>query len=81
MADFRIETHRIISITKASEYLALSTENKAWYNLFMSAGKINLETGSLAQEKLWGMFDAESNTGADLRDPENRFVLVPAAEE
>ena len=81
MADFRIEAYRIIDITKASEYLALSVEDKAWYNLFISAGIVNLEVGSLAQEKLWDMFGEETNTGAELRDPANRFVVVPAVQE
>lgn len=79
MAEFRMETYRILDITQASEYLALSAENKAWYDLFMSCGVINLETGSLAQEKLWGMFDENSNTGKELRDPDNRFVIIPQA--
>ncbi len=81
MAEFLIETYRIVSLTKASEYLALSAENKAWYNLFVSAGLIDLSTDSLAQEKLWGMFDTESNTGSDLRDVSNGLVLPPPVEE
>lgn len=81
MEDFRIETYRILDVTKASEYLALSDENKVWYDLFISSGIVNLAEGSLAQEKLWGMFDEESNTGKELRDPANRFVIIPQEEE
>lgn len=75
------EAYRIISLTKASEYLALSAENKAWYDLFISAGLVDLTEGSLAQEKLWDMFDAESNTGSDFRDVNNGLVVPPAIEE
>ena len=81
MTDFRIEAHRIIDITRADEYEALSDSDKEWYKIFMSAGVINLETGSIAQDKLWDMFEAESQTGTELRDEDNRFVLVPAEEE
>ncbi len=81
MADFLIETYRILNLTKASEYLALSDGNKAWYNLFVSAGKVDLSVGSLAQEKLWDIFDEETNTGADFRDVVNGLVQPPPTEE
>ena len=81
MADFRIETYRILNATEASEYQALSAANKDFYKIIISAGIVNLEPGSIVRETLWGMFDDESVTGQALRDPENRFVLIPAAED
>lgn len=81
MTEFLIETYRIVNFTKASEYLALSAENKVWYSLFVSAGKVDLSTNSLAQEKLWGMFDDESSTGKDFRDVDNGLVAPPPVEE
>ena len=68
------ETYRILNCTKASEYLALSDQNKDWYRLFISAVHLDLSEGSLAREKLWDMFDEESNTGKEIRNPANGLV-------
>ena len=77
MAEFLVETYRIVNLTKASEYFALSDNDKEWYKLFVSAGIINLEEGSLAKEKLWDMFDEESNTGRDFRNINNGLLPNP----
>lgn len=81
MTDFRIETYRILDITKASEYLALSNQNKAFYDIFISAGIVNLSEGSVVQIALWNMFDENTETGQKLRDESNRFVLIEQEEE
>jgi len=80
MSEFKVETYRIINSTKASEYAALSAGNKEWYKIFISAGIIDLEEGTLAREKLWDMFDAESNTGKNFRDI-NKGLTKPAVIE
>ena len=81
MPDFRIETYRILNVTEASEYQALSAANKDFYKIIISAGIVNLAPGAIVRETLWSMFDEESVTGQALRDPDNRFVLIPAVEE
>jgi len=81
MPDFRIETYRILDVTKASEYQALSDNDKALYNLFISAGTVNLEENSIVQKKLWNMFGENTETGQRLRDPLNLFVLIPQQPE
>ena len=79
--EFLIETYRILELTKAREYLALSDENKIWYNLIISAGKVDLSEDSLAKEKLWDMFDEDSNTGKDFRNVEKGLINPPVIEE
>ena len=81
MAELLIQTYRILSITKASEYQNLSETDKAWYNLFISAGIVDLQEESLVQEKLWDMFNEETNTGRELRDVNNGLTLPQVAEE
>lgn len=77
LPEFLIPTYRILDATDSSEWAALSDLNKQIYQLFMSVGKLNLQTGSIAQVRLWAMFGAGTVTGAALRDPANRFVEVP----
>jgi hypothetical protein len=39
----------ILENTDATEYLALAADKKAWFQLFISAGTLNMNTGSQAR--------------------------------
>jgi len=75
--EFRIETCRILSITKLSELVALSDTNKELFKLIISAGTVDLQDGSWVKDRLWTMFPENSVTGSALRNPDNRFILIP----
>jgi len=77
MEEFRIETHKILSVTKLSELAALSDTNKEIYKLIISAGTVNLNEDSWVHDRLWAMFPVGSETGDALRNVDNRFVLIP----
>jgi len=75
--EFRIETYRILSVVKLAELSGLSDNNKELFGLIISAGIVDLQDNSWVKNRLWLMFPADSVTGAALRDPENRFVMIP----
>jgi hypothetical protein len=81
MPSVTMKTYRIVNVTDATEYNALSDNNKAAYNLIMSCGITDLEPGSPAYNHLWSMFPEGTTTGDALRDPANRFLVRPAEEE
>lgn len=68
MAQFLIETYRILSLTDWDEYIVLTGQAKKEYNLIISAGKVDLSEGSLVQTRLWGIFPQGTVTGDTFRD-------------
>jgi hypothetical protein len=81
MNEFRIETYRIFNITDLGEYRKLTDKQEKLYNLIMSMGIVNLNEISSARNILWDMFPEGTITGDALRDPVNRFILIPQEEE
>jgi hypothetical protein len=47
-----IYTYQILEATDSDEYTALNANKKAWYNLFISAGILDMGDGS----KAWDLF-------------------------
>jgi len=47
-----IYTYQILEATDSDEYTALDANKKAWYNLFISAGILDMSDGS----KAWDLF-------------------------
>jgi DnaJ-class molecular chaperone len=47
-----IPTYKILEATDSDEYTALDANKKAWYNLFISAGTLDMSDGS----KAWDLF-------------------------
>jgi hypothetical protein len=47
-----IYTYQILEATDSDEYMALDANKKAWYNLFISAGVLDMGDGS----KAWDLF-------------------------
>ena len=72
-----MSTGRILSVTNLQELSNLSDTNKELFKLIISAGTVDLHEDLWVRDRLWTMFPADSITGAALRDPENRFILVP----
>lgn len=61
-----VQTHEILDATDASEYNALSDNNKDAYKMIISCGLVDLSDNTSARTKLWNMFDAQSTTRANL---------------
>ena len=72
-----MSTSRILAITDLQELSDLSDTNKELFKLIISAGTVDLHEDLWVHDRLWAMFPADSITGAALRDPENRFILIP----
>lgn len=47
-----ISTSKILEATDSDEYMALDANKKAWYNLFISAGMLDMSDGT----KAWDLF-------------------------
>lgn len=78
---FTVETSRIFEITEPSEYLALNAINKHAYDVIMSLGKVDFNEGTLVHTLLWNMFDENTVTGGNLRDPSGGLTFIPREEE
>ena len=70
-------TWRILSVTDLQELSNLSDNNKELFKLTISAGTVDLHEALWVRDRLWAMFPEDSITGAALRDPDNRFILIP----
>ncbi len=81
MAEFKIETYRILNLTDWDDYTNLTGVPTKEYDLIMSLGTVDLSVGSLAQTKLWAMFPEGTTTGDNFRDVSNGCVVPPAVEE
>lgn len=60
--DNLVASYKIMESTTASEYNALTDANKDAYRQIVSCGIIDLSSGTVIREKLWNMFDSESET-------------------
>jgi len=72
-----MSTWRILSVTNLQELSNLSDTNKELFKLIISAGSVDLHEDLWVRDRLWSMFPEGSITGAALRDPNNRFILIP----
>jgi hypothetical protein len=59
-------TYEILEATNATEYTSLSPGNLALYNLIISAGSVDLSSGTIVKTVLWAMFGEGSATRASL---------------
>jgi hypothetical protein len=59
-------TYLIMEATDASEFNALSDDNKDAYRQIISCGNADLGAGTAVHTKLLNMFDAQSTTRANL---------------
>jgi len=75
--EFRIETCKLLSITNLGELSSLSDTNKELFKLIISAGVVDLSDDGWVKDRLWTMFPEDSITGVALRNPVNRFILIP----
>lgn len=61
-----IRTYEILEATDVTEYGNLSDSNKNAYNMLLQCGIVDLADGAKVRANLWGMFDSESTTRANL---------------
>ena len=66
LAEGIVYTYEIMEATDRSEFGALSDSNKGAYRDAMSCGIVDLSDGTQIRAALWGMFDAQSTTRANL---------------
>lgn len=45
-----IPTYKILEVTDSTEYSALDANKKSWYNLFVSAGTLDMADGTKAND-------------------------------
>jgi len=61
-----VYTYEILEATDITEYGNLSDTNKNAYNMALQCGIVDLTDGTQIRANLWAMFDAESDTRANL---------------
>ena len=81
MDEFVIETYKIFELTDWNEYINLTGNPTKYYNLIISAGKVNLSEDSVAKTLLWDMFPEGTITGNNFRDVANGLIAPPPIEE